>query len=199
MAAAIVPALLSAVDALRLSQETGGEAPPGHPFFGALFLFVGSLLLVETLAGSVWRRNRLRTMLWPAALLGSGAGMLVVTYVQPDDKALHLTLAILLLLGAFFEGRYRLGQVSRSAADAFAIPALIVGGIVIGPLHTNGSLLYSTSAQTHLLAGIMGFILAAVRLAQMQHGHTLGLDRVFGVGVMLLGVSLLFVQQFHGH
>ncbi len=185
----------------RLPLHGGGQpggAPPGHPFFGAGFLFIGTLLVVETLAGNVWRRSHLRTMLWPGALLTAGVGMLVVTYVQSSEKSLHLTLAILLLLGGLSEGQYRLGQISRSAADAFAIPALIVGGFVIGPMHANGTLLYSAAANTHMLVGIAGWTLAGIKLLRVQHGPTIAIDTGFATGVMALGLSLLLVEQFHG-
>jgi hypothetical protein len=178
--------------------ENGGDAPPGHPFFGAGFLFIGTLLVVETLAGDVWRRSNVRAMIWPGALLAAGLGMLVVTYVQPTEKSLHLILALLLLLGGFFEGRYHLGQISRSAADTFAVPALIVGGFVIGPMHANGALLYSAAANTHLFVGIVGWALAGIKFVRVQHGPTVALDAGFATGVMALGLSLLMVEQFHG-
>ncbi len=90
MTAAIAyPALAQAVARLH---GAGGGAVPGHAYFGALFLFIGALLAVEILAGPIWQRNRLRTMLWPAALFASGLGMLVVSYFQSSEKALHLTL-----------------------------------------------------------------------------------------------------------
>src|SRR5206468_7135769 len=119
---------------------TAGGTPPGHPFFGAMFLFVGALLVVEMLAGPVWHRARWRTLIWPSTLLLSGLGMLVVVYVQPTEKQLHLILAVLLFIGGYFEMRYRLGQITRTTADGFAIPALILGGFVIGPMHANAPL-----------------------------------------------------------
>jgi hypothetical protein len=177
---------------------TSGGALPGHPFFGAGFLFVGSLMVVELLAGGVWSRAFWRRMLWPGALLLAGAGMLAVSYVQPDTKSLHLTLAMLLLLGGYVEGQYRLGKISRTSADAFAIPALIVGGFVIGPLHANGNMVYNTMAQMHLLVGVVGWILAGVKIMRVRFGPTLALEYSFASGVMMLGLSLLLVQQFHG-
>jgi hypothetical protein len=171
----------------------------GHGFFGAGFLFIGSLLVVETLAGGVWRRNRLRTMLWPASLIAAGLGMLIVSYAQPTEKSLHLTLAVILLIGGYFEARYRLGQVPRTAADMVAVPALVLAGIVVGPMHANGPM-SSTSAQMHVLVGLAAFVLAGVRLTQLRYGRTLSLDATFGAGVMMMGLSLLLVQQFHaGH
>lgn len=193
-----LPSAVALFGRLPLHGDESGGAPPGHPFFGAVFLFIGSLLVVEILAGSVWHRNRLRTMLWPGALIVSGLGMFVVAYVQPTEKPLHLTLALLLLLGGFVEGRYRLGHIPRSTADMFAVPALIMGGVVIGPMHANGPVMSSVAAQMHLLVGVMGFLLAGVRVTQLRLGSTAALDATFGFGVMLLGLSLLLVQQFHG-
>jgi hypothetical protein len=184
----------------RLPMHAGhaSEGLPGHAFLGAVFLFIGSLLVVETLAGGVWRRRRLRMMLWPAALLFAGTSMLIVTYLQSTEKPLHFTLALLLLLGGVFEGRYRLGQISRSAADAFAIPALIVAGVVVGPMHANGSFLHSAVANMHLLAGLAAWALAGVKLMRVHYGPTMALDAGFATGVMALGLSLLLVEQFHG-
>lgn len=174
-----------------------GRTPPGHPFFGAMFVFVGSLLVVEVLAGNVWRRSLAGRMIWPGALVLMGLGMFLVTYVQPTEKGLHFTLGILLLLGGLFEGRYRLGQIPRSAADSFVIPAFIVGGFVAGPLHSNGALAHSAVAQLHLLAGVAAWVLAAIRLAQVGLRRPPGLEYAFGLGVMALGVSLLLVEQVH--
>ncbi len=200
MIAAITSPLLDLAGTLPAVGGGTSGPPPGHPFFGAGFLFIGSLLVVETLAGPIWRRDRLRTMLWPASLIVAGLGMFIVSDFTHGGKALHLTLAILLLLGGFFEARYRLGHIPRAMADAFAIPALIVGGIVIGPMHANGPLLHSAAADTHLLVGVMAFVLAGIRLAQVRLRPTTTLDATFGFGVMLMGLSLLIVQQFHaGH
>jgi len=191
-------------EALARLPLHGGEgtdgAVQGHGFFGAGFLFIGSLLIVETLAGGVWRRHRLRAMLWPGALIAASLGMLIVSYVQPTEKTLHLSLAIILLIGGYFEARYRLGQVPRSTADMVAIPALVLAGIVIGPVHANGPMMSSADGQMHLLVGLVAFALAGIRLSQVRLGRTLALDATFGAGVMMLGLSLLLVQQFHaGH
>jgi len=190
--------VLEAAGRLPMHGDTTGGALPGHPFFGAGFLFVGSLMVVELLAGSVWSRAYWRRMLWPGALLTAGAGMLIVSYVQPGSKSLHLTLAMLLLLGGYTEGQYRLGKISRASADAFAIPVLIVGGFVIGPMHATGNLMSSTLAQTHLLVGVVAWMLAGVKLMRVRFGPTLALEYSFASGVMMLGLSLLLVQQFHG-
>src|SRR5262245_44803091 len=101
--------LIGEIGQLQAHVHEAGDPLPGHPFFGAGFLFIGSLLVVEQLAGGIWSRAFWRRMLWPAALLLLGAGMIVVARVQPDDKSLHLTLAMLLLLGAYTEAQYRLG------------------------------------------------------------------------------------------
>ncbi len=188
-------AIAEAAARLAAHDEAGVvKGPPGHPFFGAGFLLIGSVLLIETLAGPVWGRVAWRRMLWPAALFVGGLGMLVVVYVQPTEKALHLILALLLLLGGWFEARYRLGHISRASADAFAIPALIVGGFVIGPMHAQGN---TTLALTHSLVGVVGWALAAIKLAEVRYGEALSLQYGFAVGVMALGMSLLFIEQFH--
>ena len=190
--------LVEAAGRLPMHGGTTDGALPGHPFFGAGFLFIGSLMVVELLAGGVWSRAFWRRMLWPGALLMASAGMLLVSYFQTDSKSLHLTLAMLLLLGAYTEAQYKLGKISRLSADAFAIPALIVGGFVIGPMHANGNLMYSTMAQMHLLVGVVAWMLASVKIMRVRFGPTLALEYSFASGVMMLGLSLLLVQQFHG-
>ena len=190
--------LVEAAGRLPMHGGATDGALPGHPFFGAGFLFIGSLMVVELLAGGVWSRAFWRRMLWPGALLMAGAGMLLVSYVQTDSKSMHLTLAMLLLLGAYTEAQYKLGKISRLSADAFAIPALIVGGFVIGPMHANGNLMYSTMAQMHLLVGVVAWMLASVKIMRVRFGPTLALEYSFASGVMMLGLSLLLVQQFHG-
>jgi len=190
--------LVEAAGRLPMHGGATDGALPGHPFFGAGFLFIGSLMVVELLAGGVWSRAFWRRMLWPGALLMAGAGMLLVSYVQTDSKSLHLTLAMLLLLGAYTEAQYKLGKISRLSADAFAIPALIVGGFVIGPMHANGNLMYSTMAQMHLLVGVVAWMLDSVKIMRVRFGPTLALEYSFASGVMMLGLSLLLVQQFHG-
>ncbi|HEU4759497.1 MAG TPA: hypothetical protein VFT91_05890 [Dehalococcoidia bacterium] len=188
-----------AISALpRQGGDAGGRALAGHAFIGAVLLFVGSLLVAELLAGQVYGRSRFLTMLWPAGLAAAGLGMLMVTYLQPDGKALHLALAFLLFFGGFVEARCRLGQVSRTTADLIEVPALILGGFVIGPMHANGPM-SSISAQSHILVGLVGFSLAGVRLTQVRYSDSAALDATFGVGVMLLGLSLLLVQQLHHH
>lgn len=196
MAALDYGALIPAAGLFPRDSVGHGNAPPGHPLFGVAFLFIGSLLVVETLAGQVWFRSRLRTMLWPATVILAGLGMLVVSYVQPSQKTLHLSLALLLLAGGYFEARYRLGQIPKTTADLVVIPALILAGLVSGPMHISGPM-SSLAAQAHLLVGLMGFALAGIRLTQVRFGSSVALDAGFGMGVMLLGLSLLMVQQFH--
>jgi hypothetical protein len=172
-----------------------------------MFLFIGSILVVELLAGPVWRRHRALVMLWPLALLIVGLGLLLVTNVQETEKSLHVTLAVLFLAGSYTEFQYRSGRISRYGADAFAVPALIVGGFVIGPMHSNGPILYGTMAQLHMLVTTVCWVLAGIKIVEarllMAPSASLsfkaGLDYSFGVGVMTLGFSLLLVQQFHGH
>lgn len=173
-----------------------GSALTVHPFFGALFVFLGSILIVELLAGNVWRRSVLRRLMWPGALVLMGLALVLVSVVQSTDKTLHFTLAVLFLSGGLMEGRYQLGQIPRRAANAFAIPAFIVGGLVIGPLHVDG-VGASASAQAHLLVGVSGWALAGVKLAQLGLRRPVSLDYTFGFGVMVLGLSLLLVEQFH--
>jgi len=46
--------------------------------------------------------------------------------------------------------------------------------------------------------GMVAWMLAAVKLMRVRFGPTLVLEYSFASGVMMLGLSLLLVQQFHG-
>ena len=142
------------------------EPAESHHLFGAAFLFIGVLLIVETLAGSVWHRSRLRTTLWPAAIMSLGAGMVVVTALEPNDRLIHFTIGIIMLAAGWFEYRHRMGEVSRRTADLLILPALIAGALEIGVFHFHGS--FNNSASVHVLLGLTTAMMVFVRVYQSR-------------------------------
>ncbi len=169
------------------------EPAESHHLFGAAFLFIGILLIVETLAGRVWHRSRLRSMIWPSAIMGLGAGMVVVTALEPNDRLIHFTIGLVMLAAGWFEYRYRMGEVPRRSADLLIIPALIAGGLEIGVFHFHGSL--NNSGTVHVLLGLTAGAMALVRLYQTQRPVSMPRHALMGVVVMALAFELMALSH----
>ena len=169
------------------------EPAESHHLFGAAFLFIGVLLIVETLAGSVWHRNRLRTTLWPAAIMTLGAGMVVVTALEPNDRLIHFTIGIIMLAAGWFEYRHRMGEVSRRTADLLILPALIAGALEIGVFHFHGS--FNNSASVHVLLGVTTALMVFVRVYQSRLITSPPRHALMGVLVIALAFELMALSH----
>ncbi len=169
------------------------EPAESHHLFGAAFLFIGALLFVETLAGRVWHRSHLRTAIWPAAIMGLGAGMVVVTALDPDDRLIHFTIGTLMLAAGWYEYRYRMGEIPRRTADLLIVPALIAGGLEIGVFHFHGSL--DNSGTVHVLMGLTAGVMALVRLYQTRQPISMPRHALMGVVVMALAFELMALNH----
>ncbi len=176
-------------DSVSTFLPTGAES---HRIFGAAFLILGSLLLVEILAGKVWFRSRWRTLIWPGALVFLGLGMTIVTLIDPKDKPIHFALAVFLLVGGILEGRYRLGLVPRMGVDLFVIGAALLGGILMGPVHARGELA-TVAGQRHPLIGITGIGLGIVRAAESARPRSLNLRALFAILFASIGLQFLMM------
>ncbi len=169
------------------------EPAESHHLFGAAFLFIGVLLIVETLAGSVWHRNRLRTTLWPAAIMSLGAGMVVVTALEPNDRLIHFTIGLIMLAAGWVEYRHRMGEVSRRTADLLIVPALVAGALEIGVFHFHGS--FNNSASVHVLLGITAAVMAFVRVYQSRLITSMPRHAFMGVMVIALAFELMALSH----
>ncbi|MCH6555892.1 MAG: hypothetical protein IH797_04685 [Chloroflexi bacterium] len=169
------------------------EPAESHHLFGAAFLFIGVLLIVETLAGSVWHRNRLRTTLWPAAIMSLGAGMVVVTALEPNDRLIHFTIGIIMLAAGWFEYRHRMGEVSRRTADLLIVPALIAGALEIGVFHFHGS--FNNFGSVHVLMGVTAAMMALVRVYQSRLLTSPPRHAFMGVMVIALAFELMALSH----
>ncbi len=165
------------------------EPAESHHLFGAAFLFIGVLLIVETLAGSVWHRNRLRTTLWPAAIMSLGAGMVAVTALEPNDRLIHFTIGMIMLAAGWLEYRHRMGEVSRRTADLLIVPALIAGGLEIGVFHFHGS--FNNFGSVHVLMGVTAAAMAFVRVYQSRLLTSPPRHALMGVMVIALAFELM--------
>ena len=169
------------------------EPAESHHLFGAAFLFIGVLLIVETLAGSVWHRNRLRTTLWPAAIMSLGAGMVAVTALEPDDRLIHFTIGMIMLAAGWLEYRHRMGEVPRRTADLLIVPALVAGALEIGVFHFHGS--FNNFGTVHVLLGLTVGAMVLVRLYQSRLLTSPPRHAFMGVMVMALAFELMALSH----
>ena len=160
-----------------------------HHLFGAGFLFVGVLLIVEALAGHVWHRNRLRTLIWPATIMVLGGGMLAVVALDPKDKLIHFTIGLIMFAAGWVEYRHRQREIPRRTADLWIVPALIAGGMEIGVFHFHGS--FNNSGMVHILLGLTAALMAPVRIYQTRLLTSMPRHAFMGVMVIILAFELL--------
>jgi hypothetical protein len=159
-----------------------------HRMFGAFFLAFGGVLLMETLAGGVWHRSKMRTLIWPGALAFLGLGMFLVAILDPKDRFAHASVGTLLMFGGYIEARYRLGEIPRSTADLWVVVALLGAAAEIGIVHAHGEFLV---AAAHVLLGLTAVVLVMIRLFQSLSPQSLYRSAAIGMVVMLVGVQLL--------
>jgi len=169
------------------------EPAESHHLFGAAFLVVGTLLIVEMLSGSVWHRNRLRTIIWPGAIMFLGVGMLVVTAADPQQRLIHFTIGLIMLAAGWFEYRHRMGEVPRRTADLLIVPALVAGALEIGAFHFHGSL--NNFGTVHVLLGLTVGAMVLVRLYQSRLLTSPPRHAFMGVLVMALAFELMALSH----
>jgi hypothetical protein len=134
-----------------------------HHVFGAGLLFVAALIAVEALAGGVWHRSAIRRMLFPAILVFLGWGMILVAFIEPAARLVHVTMGLPMIAGGWAEARYRLGEIDRRYADVLVVPALILAAIDTLGFHLGGP---TPVVVSHLGLGIIVIAIAGLRLHQ---------------------------------
>jgi hypothetical protein len=162
-----------------------------HRWFGAIFLFLGVLLLVESLAGGVWFANKLRSSIWPAGAVFLGEGLVMVSFLDPQDRLIHLTVGMLLVAAGWLEMQQRFGNVSLARADFVVIPALLGSGFEMGVIHGRGSL---EGAIGHMVLGATAAVMAGVRVYQLKEPRSAGRHALTGVLVLFMAVILLGIH-----
>ena len=164
-----------------------------HHLFGAWFLLVGVLLIVETLSGRVWHRNRARTLVFPATIILLGAGMLGVTALDTAQRPVHFTIGLVMVAAGWMEARYRLGEIPRRSADIWIVPALLAGAVEVGIFHFHGS--FSNSGTVHALLGITAAMMAGLRV--LQSLQPLSVPRHAFMGVLVVALALQLMALNH--
>jgi hypothetical protein len=162
-----------------------------HHLFGAGFLAVGVLLVIECVAGGVWFRSRIRAAIWPAGAMFMGEGLIIVAFLDPQDRLIHLTVGVLVLAAGWVELRYRFGQVSRFSADIFVVPALLGSGFEMGVIHGKGD---TFTAVGHGVMGMTAAMMAFARVYQGKQPTSFARTVMTGVLVITLALILLIFQ-----
>jgi hypothetical protein len=196
--AATAEATFGASNGLPLHELHGYIPLPfeNHRLFGAGFLLVAVLLMVETLAGGVWFRAGWRRDIWPAVLMVLGWGLVVVAFIEPADKIIHLLMGTMLIAAAVAERRYRYGEISLARANIFVVPALLAGGMEIGVFHSHGSWTDS-EFMVHALLGITAAMIAPARFYWAQEPQSMWRSALIAILVLVLAFELLGLS--HGN
>ena len=174
-------------------HELHGAIPlpwENHRLFGAGFLFIGVLLLVEALAGGVWFRQGWRRDIWPAVLTMFGWGLLFVAVVDPNDRVIHSLMGLMLIVAGIAERRYRHGQMPLLRANLFVAAALVFAGIEVGVFHSHGALT-SEGFIVHAVLGITAALLAPARFWYALRPTSMWRSALVGLLVLILALELL--------
>ena len=163
--------------------------PESHHTFGSGFILLGLLMIAERLSGSVWFRSRIRMMIFPATLVMLGWGMLAVTAIEPRARIAHFAMGVPMIVGGWAEARYRLGQLPRSYADAFIIPALFFAAVDTAGFHLMGSPL-SPGFLTHASLALTAVALAFLRYNESTDVKSVARGLAMSFGVLLIAFEL---------
>jgi hypothetical protein len=167
------------------------EAYESHHWFGAGFLFVGVILVIESLAGGVWFRSRLRAFIWPGTAMFLGEGLVIVAFLDPQDRVIHFTAGVLVLAAGWMEMRYRFQQVTFWSANLLVVPALLVSAFEMGVIHSRGS---TIGVYGHAFMGLIAVGMAGARLYQANEPTSPSRHAAMGGLVILLALVLLIIQ-----
>jgi hypothetical protein len=152
-------------------------------------MLVGSLMLAERLSGRVWFQSRLRTLFFPVTLVLLGWGMLAVTLIEPDARIAHFAMGLPMVVGGWAEYRYRKGEIPRSYADAFIIPALLFAAVDTALFHLDGPPA-SGGFLTHAALALTAAGLAALRFHESANTASLTRGLALCAGVFLVSLEL---------
>lgn len=158
-----------------------------HHAFGAGLLLVAVLIAAESFAGKVWHRSMLRRMLFPAILVFLGWGMVLVAFIEPAARLVHVIMGVPMIAGGWAEARYRLGEVDRSYADKLIVPALLLAGIDTLGFHVSGP---APVVVSHIGLGLIVIGLAGLRLYQSARPDSLYRSLLISLAVAAIGLDL---------
>ena len=166
-----------------------------HHIFGAGLIFIALVLVAESLAGKVWHRSMFRRMLFPGILVFLGWGMVLVAFIEPNARLVHVTMGLPMIAGGWAEARYRLGELDRRYADALVVPSLVLGSIDTLGFHVSGDM---PVVMSHVGLGLMVLVIAALRLYQSAQPASLPRSLLISLALAFVGLDLwldAFFQQ----
>lgn len=172
---------------LHLGQWRFIQPAESHHLFGAGFLFIGSLMTVESVAGGVWHRSRLRTLLFPAVLIFLGWGMVVVTAVEPRARLVHLSMGLPMIAGGWAEARSRLEDFPRKYADVLIATGLVLAALDTVLFHLSGD---TGTVVTHTGLAVLAVIVAGLRLHWSKKPDSLARSLLVSGTVAVIGFDL---------
>ena len=167
-----------------------------HHVFGAGLLFVAVLIAVEAVAGEVWHRSMLRRMMFPVILVFLGWGLVLVAFIEPQARVVHVTMGLPMIVGGWAEARYRLGEIDRKFADALIVPALGLAAFDTLAFHTTGT---TPVVISHVGLGMLVFLVAGLRLYQSAAPQSLPRALLISLALMLVAGDLWLDALFQSN
>jgi hypothetical protein len=158
-----------------------------HHAFGAGLIFIALLLAAEGLGGKVWHRSMVRRMLFPVILVFLGWGMVLVAFIEPSARLVHVTMGLPMIAGGWAEARYRLGELDRKYADVLVVPALVLAAIDTLVFHVSGE---TPVVVSHAGLGILVLVIAALRLYQSAQPASMYRSLSISLAIALVGLDL---------
>jgi hypothetical protein len=158
-----------------------------HHVFGAGLLFVAALIAVEAVAGEVWHRSMVRRMMFPAILVFLGWGLVLVAFIEPYARVVHVTMGLPMIVGGWAEARYRLGEIDRRFADALIVPALGLAAFDTLAFHTTG---LTPVVISHVGLGLLVILVAGLRIYQSASPQSLPRALLISLALMMLAGDL---------
>ena len=158
-----------------------------HHAFGAGMLLIAALLAAESLSGKVWHRSMFRRMLFPGILIFLGWGMVLVAFIEPNARLVHVTMGLPMIAGGWAEARYRAGALDRKYADILIVPALVLASIDTLGFHVSGA---TAVIITHVGLALMVLVLAGLRLYQSGQPTSLNRSLLISVALAIVGLDL---------
>jgi hypothetical protein len=161
--------------------------PESHHAFGAGLMFVGGMISAESLAGGIWHRNRARRLLFPSVLVFLGWGMIVVAFIEPNARLVHVTMGLPMIAGGWAEARYRLGQLERKYADVFIVPALVLAAFETLVFHLSGTM---PIVVAHVGIASLALVIAGLRLYQSALPQSPARSLYIAAAIVAMGLIL---------
>jgi hypothetical protein len=126
-------------------------------------------------------------MMFPVILVVLGWGLVLVAFIEPQARVVHVTMGLPMIVGGWAEARYRLGEIDRKFADALIVPALGLAAFDTLAFHTTGT---APVVISHVGLGMLVFLVAGLRLYQSGAPQSLPRALLISLALVLLAGDL---------